>query len=474
MAKIKSFVIDSIEVESFAAEGKCIARHEGQVIFIEGSNVHPGDKVKLFVNTRKKNFAEANVMELLEASPLRIDPFCQHFGVCGGCKWQHVPYEKQLALKWQQVNDQLTRIGKLQLPDIQPIIPSVNTQFYRNKLEYTFSNSRWFTKEEINTDIEMSKNALGFHVPKRFEKVLPIEKCFLQADPSNHIRLSLRDFANKNNFTYYDHIAHEGFLRNVMIRTTSTGEIMVMVQFAENNEINILSVMEHLKENFPQITSLNYILNQKKNDTFFDLEFNTFNGKPYIEEQMEGLTFRIGVKSFYQTNSEQAYNLYKITRDLAGLTGKELVYDLYTGTGTIANFVAKQAKKVIGIEFVPDAIEDAKINSAVNNIKNTRFFTGDMRKFLTNDFINQNGKPDVVITDPPRAGMDEPVVKILMEVEPNRIVYVSCNPATQARDLAIFSEKYDISFVQPVDMFPHTHHVENVVRLDLKTPIKFS
>ncbi len=468
MAKIKSFVIDSIEVESFAAEGKCIARHEGQVIFIEGSNVHPGDKVKLFVNTRKKNFAEANVMELLEASPLRIDPFCQHFGVCGGCKWQHVPYEKQLALKWQQVNDQLTRIGKLQLPDIQPIIPSENTQFYRNKLEYTFSNSRWFTREEINTDIEMNKNALGFHVPKRFEKVLPIEKCYLQADPSNDIRLSLRDFVNKNNFTYYDHIAHEGLLRNVMIRTATTGDLMVMAQFAENNEENILLVMEHLKENFPQITSLNYILNQKKNDTFFDLEVNTFNGKPYIEEQMEGLTFRIGVKSFYQTNSEQAYNLYKITRDLAGLTGKELVYDLYTGTGTIANFVAKQAKKVIGIEFVPDAIEDAKINSSVNNIKNTRFFAGDMRKFLTNDFINQHGKPDVVITDPPRAGMDEPVVKILMEVEPNRIVYVSCNPATQARDLAIFSEKYDISFVQPVDMFPHTHHVENVVRLDLR------
>ena len=469
MAKIKSFVIESIEVESFAAEGKCIAKHNGQVIFIEGSNVHPGDKVKLFVNNRKKNYAEANVLEILEASPLRIEPFCQHFGVCGGCKWQHVPYEKQLALKWQQVNDQLTRIGKLQLPDIQPIIPSANTQYYRNKLEYTFSNCRWFTREEISSaDLDMSKNALGFHVPKRFEKVLPIEKCYLQADPSNDIRLTLRDFANKNQYTYYDHIAHEGFLRNVMIRTTSTGEIMVMVQFAQNNEDDILAVMEHLKINFPQITSLNYILNQKRNDTFFDLEVNTFYGKAYIEERMEDLIFRIGVKSFYQTNSEQAYELYKITRNLAGLTGNELVYDLYTGTGTIANFVAKQAKHVIGIEYVADAVEDAKINSSVNNITNTEFFAGDMRKFLTNDFISQKGKPDVVITDPPRAGMDEPVVKTLMEAEPNRIIYVSCNPATQARDLAILSEKYEISAVQPVDMFPHTHHVENVARLDLK------
>ena len=468
MAKIKSFVIESIEVESFAAEGKCIAKYDGQVIFIEGSNVHPGDKVKLFVNNRKKNYAEANVLALIEASPLRIAPFCQHFGVCGGCKWQHVPYEKQLALKWQQVNDQLTRIGKLQLPVIQPILPSINTQFYRNKLEYTFSNSRWFTRDEISNDIEMSKNALGFHVPKRFEKVLPIEKCYLQADPSNDIRLTLRDFANKKQYTYYDHIAHEGFLRNIMIRTTSRGEIMVMVQFAQDNETEIMAVMEHLKLNFPQITSLNYILNQKRNDTFNDLEVNTFYGKSYIEEQMEGLVFRIGVKSFYQTNSEQAYELYKITRDYAGLTGNELVYDLYTGTGTIANFVARQAKHVIGIEYVADAVADAKINSTVNNITNTEFFAGDMRKFLTNDFISQKGKPEVVITDPPRAGMDEPVVRTLMEAEPKRIVYVSCNPATQARDLAILSEKYEISTVQPVDMFPHTHHVENVARLDLK------
>ena len=435
MGKVKTFVIDSIVVESFAAEGKCIAKHNGQVIFIEGSNVHPGDKVKLFVNNRKKNYAEANVLEILEFSADRIAPHCKHFGVCGGCKWQHVPYEKQLELKFTQVSDQLIRIGKLDLPTINPILGSAKTEYYRNKLEYTFSNSRWFTREEINTDEFMSKNALGFHVPKRFEKVLPIEKCFHQKDPSNEIRLSLRDFANVNNYTYYDHIAHEGFLRNVMIRTSTTGDLMVMVQFAQDNKEEIEASMNHLHTNFPQITSLNYILNQKRNDTY----------------------------------SEQAYELYKITRDLAGLTGEELVYDLYTGTGTIANFVAKNARKVIGIEYVPEAIEDAKINSEVNELHNTTFYAGDMRKFLTNEFIAQHGgKPDVVITDPPRAGMDEAVVRTLMDAAPKRIVYVSCNPATQARDLAILSEKYTISVVQPVDMFPHTHHVENVVRLDLK------
>ena len=423
---------------------------------------------KLFVNNRKKNYAEANVLEILEFSADRIAPHCQHFGVCGGCKWQHVPYEKQLELKFTQVSDQLTRIGKLDLPSINPILGSTKTQYYRNKLEYTFSNSRWLTRNEIDTDETMSKNALGFHVPKRFEKVLPIEKCYHQPDPSNEIRLSLRDFTNANNYTYYDHIAHEGFLRNVMIRTSTTRDLMVMVQFAQDNKKEIEATMNHLHTNFPQITSLNYILNQKRNDTFFDLEVHTYFGKPYIEENMEGLIFRIGVKSFYQTNSEQAYELYKITRDLAGLTGEELVYDLYTGTGTIANFVAKKAKKVIGIEYVPEAIEDAKINSDVNELHNTTFYAGDMRKFLTKEFIAHHGKPDVVITDPPRAGMDEAVVRILMEAAPKRIVYVSCNPATQARDLAILSEKYTISVVQPVDMFPHTHHVENVVRLDFK------
>lgn len=468
MGKVKTFVIDSIVVESFAAEGKCIAKHNGQVIFIEGSNVHPGDRVKLFVNNRKKNYAEANVIEILEFSADRIAPHCQHFGVCGGCKWQHVPYEKQLELKFNQVSDQLARIGKLDLPPINSIVGSAKTEYYRNKLEYTFSNSRWLTRDEVNTGEDMSKNALGFHVPKRFEKVLPIEKCFHQTDPSNEIRNSLRDFANLNNYTYYDHIAHEGFLRNVMIRTSTTGDLMVMVQFAQNNKQEIEATMNHLHVKFKEITSLNYILNQKRNDTFFDLEVHTYAGKPYIEENMEGLIFRIGVKSFYQTNSEQAYELYKITRSLAGLTGEELVYDLYTGTGTIANFVAKNAKKVIGIEYVPEAIEDAKINSDVNELHNTIFYAGDMRKFLTNEFIAQHGKPDVVITDPPRAGMDEAVVRTLMEAAPKRIVYVSCNPATQARDLAILSEKYTISVVQPVDMFPHTHHVENVVRLDLK------
>lgn len=470
MAKNKTFVIESIEVENFAAEGKCFARHNGQIIFIEGSNVSPGDKVKLWVNNRKKNYAEANVLELLEPSPLRIQAFCQHFGVCGGCKWQHIPYEKQLDLKWQQVSDQLQRIGKLDLPTINPILGSENVQFYRNKLEFTFSNSRWFTRDEANTGEDLSKNALGFHVPKRFEKVLPIEKCYLQKDPSNQIRLALRDFADLNQYTYYDHIAHQGFLRNVMIRTSSTGDLMVMVQFAQNDEAAIEAVLHHLQTNFPEISSLNYVLNQKRNDTFYDLEVHTYHGKPFIEEKMENLIFRIRPKSFYQTNSEQAYELYKLTREYAGLTGNELVYDLYTGTGTIANFVANKARRVIGIEYVEDAVEDAKINSEVNGITNIEFFAGDMRKFLTQEFIASKGKPDVIITDPPRAGMDEPVTRTILEVAPQRIVYVSCNPATQARDLSILSEKYDILNVQPVDMFPHTHHVENIAKLELRVP----
>lgn len=468
MARNKTFVIENIEVENFAAEGKCFARHNGQIIFIEGSNVSPGDKVKLWVNNRKKNYAEANVLELIEPSPLRIEPFCQHFGVCGGCKWQHVPYEKQLDLKWQQVNDQLNRIGKLELPVINPILGSENVQFYRNKLEFTFSNSRWFTREEANKGDDLDKNALGFHVPKRFEKVLPIEKCYLQKDPSNQIRLALRDFANQHQYSFYDHIAHQGFLRNIMIRSSSTGDLMVMVQFAQKNEEAIEAVLKHLQTNFPEITSLNYVLNQKRNDTFYDLEVHTYHGKPFIEEKMEDLIFRIGAKSFYQTNSEQAYELYKLTREYADLSGNELVYDLYTGTGTIANFVAKKAKKVIGIEYVEDAVEDAKINSQVNGINNTEFFAGDMRKFLTHDFIASKGRPDVIITDPPRAGMDEPVTNTILEVAPKRIVYVSCNPATQARDLSILSQKYDIVQVQPVDMFPHTHHVENIAKLELR------
>jgi 23S rRNA (uracil1939-C5)-methyltransferase len=468
MKKQKSYIIEEIEVENFAAEGKCIARFNGEVIFIEGSNVAPKDKVKLLVNARKKNYSEATVLEIIEKSALRIDPFCNHFGICGGCKWQHIPYEKQLELKHQQVFDQLHRIGKLDLPTFNPILGSEKTQFYRNKLEFTFSNSRWLTKDELNSGIEFDKNALGFHVPKRFEKVLPIEKCYLQ-EHSNEIRNFVRDYAHLHKLSYYDHIAHEGFFRSLMIRTTSKGDLMVVIQFAQKNFEEIEKLMGLLQKTFVQITSLNYIINQKRNDTFFDLEVINFSGKPFIEEQMEDLTFRVGVKSFYQTNSEQAYQLYKITRDFAELTGDELVYDLYTGTGTIANFVAQRAKKVIGLEYVEDAVEDAKINSEVNKITNTEFYAGDMRKLLSDEFINQKGRPNTVITDPPRAGMDEPVVKTLFNAAPQKIVYVSCNPATQARDLAILSEKYDILAVQPVDMFPHTHHVENVVKLKIKT-----
>ncbi len=468
MGKAKTFVIDSIVVEGYAAEGKCFTKHEGKVIFIEGSNVAPGDRVKLYVNNRKKNYGEGNVLEILEESPIRTIPTCSHFGTCGGCKWQHLPYEEQLKLKFDQVNDQFRRIGKVEFQEIKPIIGSENKFYYRNKLEFTFSNSRWFSKSEINTNEVLDKNALGFHVPKRFEKVIPIEHCYLQKDPSNQIRLALDALAKEQKYTYYDHIAHEGFLRNIMIRTTSIGNIMVVVQFAQINQEEINRVMEYLFEKFPQITSLNYIINQKKNDTFFDLDVINFAGKPYIEEKMEDLTFRIGVKSFYQTNSEQAYVLYKIAREMAALSGDELVYDLYTGTGTIANFVAKKSKKVIGIEYVEDAVIDAKVNSSVNQISNTEFYAGDMRKFLTKEFLEINGKPDVVITDPPRAGMDESVVRTLLDAEPKKIAYISCNPATQARDLSILCEKYRIEEIQPVDMFPHTHHVENVVKLSLK------
>jgi 23S rRNA (uracil1939-C5)-methyltransferase len=468
MGKSNKFIIEDIIVENFAAEGKCIARYEGEVIFIEGSNVAPGDHVKLFVKKKHKRFAEANVMAILEKSAIRVEPFCEHFGLCGGCKWQHIPYEKQLELKWQQVHDQLTRIAKIPLPEIQPIVGSAVTQYYRNKLEFTFSNSRWLTDEEIKSGLQFDKNAFGFHIPKRFEKVMNIEHCYLQKDPSNDLRLWLRDYVNEHSLSYYDHIAHEGLMRNMMIRTTSIGDLMVVVQFAQKNFEVIHQIMDLMYEKFPNITSLNYIINQKRNDSFQDLDVINHSGKPYIEEKMEDLRFRIGVKSFYQTNSEQAYELYKITRDLANIQPNEIVYDLYTGTGTIANFIAKNAKKVIGLEYVEDAVEDAKVNSKINGITNTEFYAGDMRKLLSRDFISEKGRPDVVITDPPRAGMDEPVIKTLLEAAPKTIVYVSCNPATQARDLALLGEKYDVIAIQPVDMFPHTHHVENVVKLVLK------
>jgi 23S rRNA (uracil1939-C5)-methyltransferase len=464
----KKYEIENIEILDFAAEGKCIAKNDGEVVFVDGSKVCPGDEVKLLVSKSKKRFSEGRVLQINKYSEDRVEPFCEHFGDCGGCKWQHVPYETQLVQKERQVYDQLVRIGKIELNNTSPILGSKKTQFYRNKLEFTFSNSRWFTASEVNSAEELDKNALGFHVPKRFDKVLPIDKCYLQSDISNDVRDFFRDEALASGKPFYDHVVHKGFFRTLMIRTTSTTELMVLVQFAENDQAAIKDILDKFVLRFPEVTSLSYVINTKGNDTFFDLEPVYYHGLPYITEEMEGLKFRIGVKSFYQTNSDQAYELYKIVRDFAKIQPDNLVYDLYTGTGTIANFVAKQAKHVVGVEYIEPAVQDAKINSEINGITNTSFFAGDMAKILNEDFVAANGKPDIVITDPPRAGMDKAVCEVLLRAEPYRIVYVSCNPGTQARDLEILSEKYVVEAVAPVDMFPHTFHVENVVSLVLK------
>lgn len=410
---------------------------------------------------------EAFVVEFLTLSPLRCEPICEHSGECGGCKWQSLPYPNQLEFKQRQVFDQLSRIGGIELPEIEPILGANKTEYYRNKLEFTFSNKRWITREEAATGVEFNREqgALGFHIPGMFDKVLDIKRCHLQAEPSNAIRLAVRKFAMDSQMSFYDVRAHTGLLRNLMIRTSSTGEIMVIVMFAIESETERLAMLEMLRNKFPQITSLGYVINEKLNDSIGDQTVINYSGKPYIEEVMEGLRFRINPKSFYQTNSEQAYNLYKITREFAGLTGSEIVYDLYTGTGTIANFVARSAAKVVGIEYVPEAIEDAKHNSELNGINNTLFFAGDMKDVLNAKFISTHGKPDVIILDPPRAGIHEDVAKTILAAAPSRIVYVSCNPATQARDLAIFDQAYRVDRVAPVDMFPHTHHVENVVLL---------
>jgi 23S rRNA (uracil1939-C5)-methyltransferase len=464
--KRNDILLEKVRVEELAAEGKCLSRVDGKVIFSEYTA--PGDVVDLRVYKSKKNFAEAEVMAYHEKSEDRVEPFCTHFGTCGGCKLQHIQYSTQLYYKAKQVKDNLERIGKVMLPEIKPILGAVAQQYYRNKLEYTFSDRRWLTLEEIRSENAHNKNALGFHMPGVFDKVIDIQHCYLQPDPSNAIRLAIKEFAQKRDWSFFNLRSQYGFLRSLMIRTSTTGDLMVTVQFFENEKEKINSLMNFLVAEFPQITSLNYVINKKGNDTIFDQEVITFHGKPYIEEEMEGLRFRIGPKSFYQTNSEQAYELYKITRDLAGLTGNEIVYDLYTGTGTIANFVAGKAKKVIGVEHVAMAIEDAKINAQVNNIANTAFYAGDMKDVFTEHFISENGKPDIIITDPPRAGMHEDVINTLLKIAAPRIVYVSCNPATQARDLSLLDSLYEVKAVQPVDMFPHTHHVENVVLLELR------
>lgn len=464
--KKKLPLLEQITIEDVAAEGVAIARVNDIVVFVPG--VIPGDVVDIQIIRKRKTYQEGIVSRLVSPSPQRQAPFCQHFGSCGGCKWQILPYEKQLFYKQRQVFDNFTRIGKFPFPAIQDIMGSENTKFYRNKMEFSFSNRRWFAQadEIIDKTDDRSHYALGFHASGRFDKVVDISHCSLQADPSNDIRNEVRDFAMKHNITFFDPKEQHGLLRNMIVRNTSTNQLMVIVIFYYEDEAIRKALLAHLQQKFPQITALLYIINSKANDSITDQEVHCFAGAEFIEEEMEGLRFRIGPKSFYQTNSQQAYQLYKVAREFAQLTGNEVVYDLYTGTGTIANFVARKAKKVVGIEYVPEAIEDAKLNSAINNIENTLFFAGDMKNVLTPDFISQHGAPDVIITDPPRAGMHEDVVRTILQASPKRIVYVSCNPATQARDLALLQAQYRVTQVQPVDMFPHTHHVENVVALD--------
>ncbi|WP_299701945.1 23S rRNA (uracil(1939)-C(5))-methyltransferase RlmD [uncultured Pontibacter sp.] len=464
--KINFEILENIRIEEMVAEGKCLARHDNMVIFVGG--VAPGDVVDLRITRKKKSFMEAEAVNFHAYSEVRVQPFCEHFGTCGGCKWQHIGYDTQLYYKQKQVQDNLERIGKVPLPPFDPILGSAKDKFYRNKLEFTFSNYGWLTNEQIKSGEEHERRALGFHMPGRFDKILDIQNCYLQPEPSNSIRLAVRDYARANNLVFFDKLRMTGWLRNLIIRTANTGELMVIVQVYHEDEEALTGLLEHLATTFPEITSLQYIVNGKGNETFHDLEVVCYKGLPYIHEEMEGIRFRVGPKSFYQTNGDQAYELYRLTREFAGLTGNELVYDLYTGAGTIANFVARQSREVIGIEYVPSAIEDAKINSQINDIANTTFYAGDMKDILSDELIERHGRPDVVITDPPRAGMDEKVVAKLLQVHANRIVYVSCNPATQARDLELLSEKYDVTRVQPVDMFPQTHHVENIVLLTAK------
>ena len=467
-------LLESVTIESVASEGKCLFHWNELVVFVPFCV--PGDVCDVQIRRKKHSFAEGEVVRFVELSKVRAVPFCEHFGVCGGCKWQNLPYEEQLKFKQQQVFDQLTRIGKVELPEFRPILGSVRTQEYRNKLDFGCANKRYLTREQLQSlppateDGVSAKDvpAIGFHITGAFDKILPIEKCWLMDDLHNRIRNEIRDYAMTNGLTFFDLRQQTGFLRDVIIRNSASGEWMVIVQFhydETGGETEAKALLQHVADKFPEITSLLYLDNQKCNDTIGDQEILTFKGNDHIYELMEDLKFKVGPKSFYQTNTEQAYHLYSVARELAGLTGNELVYDLYTGTGTIANFVSKKARQVIGIEYVPEAIEDAKVNSEINGIGNTLFYAGDMKDILTDDFIAQHGQPDVIITDPPRAGMHPDVVKTILRAAPQRIVYVSCNPATQARDLQALDADYRVAEVQPVDMFPHTPHVENVVLL---------
>lgn len=458
--------INNVEISGVAAEGMSLARINDMVVFIPFGA--PGDVVDIKLTKKKKSYAEGRVLRTISSSPIRVKPMCEHFTVCGGCKWQHLPYSFQLQCKQQQVIDALQRIAKVELPEISPIIGSELTSSYRNKLEYTFSNKRWITFEQLESGEEFDRDAAGFHIPGAFDKVLDINKCHLQEDITNRLRLFIKQYAKEHNLSFYDLRAQQGFLRTMIVRTASTGEKMLIVVFGEENNEAINSVLEAVKHEFPELTSIQYVVNMKVNDTIADQDVILYSGNPFINEEMEGLKFRISPKSFYQTNSRQAYRLYSVAREMANLSGDELVYDLYTGTGTIANFIARNAKKVIGIEYVEDAIADARINSEINNIDNTLFYAGDMKNVLTDSFIAEHGRPDVMIIDPPRAGMHEDVVKVILNAEPKTLVYVSCNPATQARDIALLDSKYKVVKVQPVDMFPHTHHVENVVKMEIR------
>ena len=478
-------ILENITIEDVAAEGKCIVRHNDLVIFVPFCV--PGDVVDLQIKRKKHSYAEAEVVRFVKYSDLRCEPMCEHFGICGGCKWQNLPYEAQLQFKQKQVHDQLRRIGKIELPEFMPILGSVKTQEYRNKLDFGCSNKQWLTRQQMEEGIPFQPG-IGFHITGAFDKILPINKCWLMDNLQNDIRNYLYKYACENNITFYDLRAQHGMLRDLVVRNSLSGEWMLTVQFGpteqvQNNKEAIaeeiqteskfdretaMRVLEAIHQQFPQVTSLQYVYNPKCNDTFGDLDVKVYYGKDHIFELMEDLKFKVGPKSFYQTNTEQALHLYEVAREFAGLTGNELVYDLYTGTGTIAYFVSKKARHVIGIEYVPEAIEDAKVNSEINNISNTEFYAGDMKDILTDDFIAEHGRPDTIITDPPRAGMHPDVINVILNAHPRRIVYVSCNPATQARDLQLMDGAYKVVAVQPVDMFPHTPHVENVVLLEAR------
>ena len=463
----KPIFLENIEIIDTANKGKSVAKHDGIAIFVQGGV--PGDICDIKVFKRRKKFWEASIEKIHTYSKRRTEPKCEHFGTCGGCKWQNMRYESQLDFKQNEVLNNLKRIGGIELPAHSEIIGSENEYFYRNKMEFTFSNKRWLTTEEVQSEVDIpDKDALGFHVPGMFDKVINLNNCYLQKEPSNAIRLSVKQFADENGLTFFDIRNHEGLLRNLMIRTSSTNDLMVLVQFYEKDEKNINLLMEHLKTSFPEITSLLYIINQKANNTMYDQEVVCYNGKDHIMEEMDGLYFKIGAKSFFQTNSEQAKELYQKTKELAQITENDLVYDLYTGTGTIAQYVATSAKKVVGIDSVEEGIKAAYKNAERNNIENCTFYTGDMKEIFTDEFIAKNGTPDVIITDPPRDGMHKKVIEQILKIGAKRIVYVSCNSATQSRDLALMDEKYKVTHIQPVDMFPQTHHVENIIVLELK------